>query len=99
MYIMASISRVVYVGMTNNLERRIQEHKHGTIAGFASKYRTTKLVYYEMFGSPHDAIACEKKVKGWLRAKKIALIKAANPMWRDLSRESGAPKDSSRSLL
>jgi putative endonuclease len=75
------------VGMTNNLLRRVDEHKEGAMKGFTSQYRTRKLVYYEVFDRPIDAIAREKEVKGWLRAKKIALIESINPAWRDLAFE------------
>jgi len=85
MYIMASISRNLYVGVTSNLERRVGEHKLAFFPGFTSKYKIKKLVYYETFHNPRDAIDREKHVKGWLRAKKIALIESANPTWRDLS--------------
>ena len=85
MYIMASISRVLYTGMTNNLARRVQEHKDGEVKGFTRKYKAHKLVYCETFGRPIEAIEREKQVKGWLRAKKVALIESVNTTWRDLS--------------
>ena len=86
MYIMANISRNVYVGMTNDFARRVQQHKEGAISGYTKRYKIKKLVYYATFNNPRDAIAAEKKVKGWLRAKKIALIESENPSWRDLAR-------------
>ncbi len=85
MYIMASISRALYTGMTNNLARRVQQHKDGQVRGFAAKYKTHKLVYYETFRRPIEAIEREKQVKGWLRARKVALIESVNPKWQDLS--------------
>ena len=86
-YIMASISRTLYVGVTSDLERRVQEHKSGLIQGFTKRYKIKKLVHYESFSNVRDAIAREKEIKGWLRAKKVALIEAENPTWRDLASE------------
>src|ERR1035437_2239186 len=82
---MASVSRVMYGGVTNDLERRIWEHKEKLIEGFTKKYNCTRLVWFEEFREIRDAIACEKRIKGLLRAKKIALIEEKNQYWRDLS--------------
>jgi putative endonuclease len=76
---------VLYTGVTNDLERRIYEHKNKIIDGFTKKYNVTKLVYYEMTEDVTAAIAREKQIKGWLRKKKNALIESMNPMWKDLS--------------
>jgi putative endonuclease len=84
-YIMASKSRVIYTGVTSNLQRRVYEHKNKLIPGFTSKYNVNRLVYYETTSEAKAAIAREKQIKGWLREKKIALIEADNPAWRDLS--------------
>ncbi len=84
-YIMTNKSRTLYTGVTNNLERRVGEHKSKAIPGFTSKYKITQLVYYEEGSDINVAIAREKQIKGWLRAKKIALIESINPEWRDLS--------------
>ena len=84
-YIMASISKTLYVGVTNDLGRRVPEHKSGEVEGFTSKYKARKLVYYETFNNPRDAIACEKRIKGLLRSKKIELIESMNPSWEDIS--------------
>ena len=84
-YIMASVSRVVYVGVTNDLERGVWEHKQREVGGFTKKYHCTKLVWFEEFREVRDAIGCERRIKGLLRAKKIALIEEKNPYWRDLS--------------
>ena len=84
-YIMTNRNRTLYIGMTNNLERRVHEHKHGLFPGFTSKYKMTQLVYYEVGDDVRAAIAREKELKGWLRAKKRALIEAMNPEWEDLS--------------
>lgn len=80
-------NRVLYTGVTNNLLRRIFEHKQGIIDGFTKKYKVKKLVFSEAFNNPTDAIAAEKKIKGWIRKKKIALIESQNPEWNDLSIE------------
>jgi len=89
-YIMASRSGVLYTGVTNNLERRVRQHKAGEVPGFTSKYRVTKLIYFERYTEVKEAIAREKEIKGWRRAKKITLIEDLNPDWTDLgSFESG----------
>ena len=84
-YIMASRSRVLYVGVTNDLARRVSEHKSGLVTGFTSRYRITRLVYFEEFADIRDAIAREKELKGWLRSRKLYLIESSNPTWEDLS--------------
>ncbi len=86
-YIMASPSRTLYTGVTNNLQRRVFEHKNKLIEGFSKKYNVALLVHHETFGEITDAIAREKQIKGWVRRKKIALIEASNPNWQDLSEE------------
>jgi len=83
-YIMASITKVLYIGMTNNLLRRVTEHKEGKHPGFSQKYQTKKLVFYEHFQYVNDAIAREKELKGWRREKKVKLIEDMNPLWHDL---------------
>jgi putative endonuclease len=75
----------IYVGVTNDLERRISEHKKKLIKGFTSRYNLDKLVYFEDFSDVEFAISCEKKIKGWVRKKKIELIELKNPSWVDLS--------------
>ena len=86
-YIMAGKYRTLYTGITNDLERRVYEHKHKLVAGFTSKYNINRLVYIETFNSARNAIRREKQIKGWLRAKKVALILSGNPAWRDLSED------------
>ena len=76
---------VLYTGVTNNLERRAFEHKNKIISGFTSKYNVSRIVYYDIFPDPESAISAEKKIKGWLRSKKLALIKKSNPNFDDLS--------------
>ncbi|MEG8947703.1 GIY-YIG nuclease family protein [Rosettibacter firmus] len=86
-YIMASKSKVIYTGVTNDIKRRVYEHKKKIIPGFTSKYNTTKLVYYEETKDIKTALAREKQIKGWLRRKKIELIEKENPLWEDLSKD------------
>lgn len=84
-YIMTNKSKTLYTGVTNNLERRVYEHKHKLIPGFTSKYKIDKLVYFEETTDINSAIKREKQIKGWLRKKKIELIESINPEWNDLS--------------
>ncbi|MGA2070747.1 MAG: GIY-YIG nuclease family protein [Sedimentisphaerales bacterium] len=84
-YIMTNANNTtLYTGVTNNLQRRVREHKNGIGSKFTSKYKITKLVFYESFTRIYDAIAAEKQVKAGSRAKKILLIESINPEWRDL---------------
>jgi putative endonuclease len=83
-YIMTNRSRTLYTGVTNDLHRRAYEHKHKLVPGFTAKYNIDRLVYFEETSDVAAAIAREKQIKGWLRAKKVALIEAANPQWNDL---------------
>ena len=87
MYIMASSSGTLYIGMTNNLGRRVDEHKEGRIDGFSKKYFCKKLVYYEHYQYVSDAISREKEIKKWRREKKHGLIKSINSRWKDLAEE------------
>ena len=86
-YVMASRTRVLYVGVTNDLMRRVWEHRTGTIAGFTRRYGVHRLVYYETIADPEDAIRREKQIKGWARVKKVAMIESFNSPWSDLARE------------
>ena len=86
-YIMTNSRRTLYIGVTNDLTRRVYEHKHKLADGFTRKYNVTWLVYYEVTADVESAIAREKQLKSWLRNKKIALIESENPQWRDLSAE------------
>ena len=86
-YVLSSRSRVLYIGVTNDLRRRVAEHKRKANAGFTSKYNVNRLVYFESTNDPRVAIEREKQLKGWLRAKKIRLIEGDNPTWRDLSED------------
>ena len=84
---LTSNSGTLYVGMTNDLHRRVYQHKHKIILGFTARYNVNRLVYFEIFKEPKQAIAREKQIKGWVRRKKIALIEEGNPTWRDLSED------------
>ena len=86
-YILTSKSCILYVGVTNNLERRIFEHRQKVVPGFTKKYNINRLMYFEVFENIRDAIAREKQIKSWRREKKVALIQATNPMWRDLTED------------
>jgi putative endonuclease len=88
-YILSNASRTLYVGVTNDLVRRVWEHKQGSIPGFTSKYHVTQLVWFEETINIAAAVAREKQIKSWLRAKKVALVSASNPKWRDLTAEEG----------
>jgi putative endonuclease len=84
---MASDHRTLYVGVTNDLERRLFEHREGLTRGFTRMYNCHRLVYFEATEDPVAAITREKEIKGWLREKKISLIETRNPEWKDLSDE------------
>ena len=87
-YILANWNnKVLYIGVTNNLERRVYEHRQELIDGFSKRYHTHKLVYYEQTGDVKAALEREKQLKGWRREKKNALIEAVNPEWKDLSED------------
>jgi len=84
-YIMANASRRLYIGVTNNLERRVWEHRSKKTEGFTKRYNLTLLVHIEEYPDPASAIAREKQLKGWLRTRKIYLIDENNPQWLDLA--------------
>lgn len=84
-YIMSNQSRTLYVGVTNNLEHRVRQHKSKTIAGFTARYNCTWLVFYEAFSNVNESIEWEKRIKGWTRAKKLSLIDEMNPQFEDLA--------------
>jgi putative endonuclease len=90
-YILASKSRTLYIGVTNNLEARIRQHRSGAFGGFTSDYNVHRLVYYERFTWVQMAIGREKQLKRWRREKKVFLIERENPTWEDLSAEWGKP--------
>lgn len=84
-YIMASRNRVLYIGVTNDLNRRVSEHRAGLGGWFSRTYRTHHLVYFETSSDPRAAIAREKQLKRWTRLRKQELIGRSNPEWRDLA--------------
>jgi len=84
-YIMTNRSGTLYTGVTNNLIRRVEEHKRQLVPGFTSRYCLDRLVHFEETGHIEEAIAREKQIKGWVRPKKLALVRASNPQWKDLS--------------
>ena len=84
-YLMASKSGVLYLGVTNNLSKRVFQHKQKLIPGFTQKYNVAKLVWFEPHSSIRAAISSEKEIKRWRRSKKVALIESLNPNWNDLS--------------
>ncbi len=90
-YIMASKSRVLYVGVTGFLMPRIIQHKTGEVDGFTRRYKVNRLVYYETFQYVNNAIARETEIKKWRREKKVALIEPSNPTWEDLAADWGNP--------
>src|SRR6266513_6359058 len=85
-YIMTNQSRVVlYTGVTNSLMRRVRQHQNGQTQGFTKTYKVNRLVYYECFDDPRDAIGREKEIKGWRREKKNTLVETKNPKWADIT--------------
>jgi len=86
-YIMANKGKMIYTGVTNNIERRVFEHKNSLTDGYTKKYQINKLVHCEMTDDVSAAISREKQIKGWLRKKKVALIESVNPKWEDLAKD------------
>ena len=84
-YILSSRSRVLYIGVTNDLAKRLWQHKNHVFAGFSAEYNVTRLVHFEETSDVREAIAREKEIKRWRREKKVALIESMNPHWNDLS--------------
>ncbi len=88
-YIMSSESGTLYTGVTNSLDRQVFEHKHHLVRGFTAKYDCNRLVWFDEWSDVRSAIAREKQIKGWTRAKKIELIEASNPHWNNLAENWG----------
>jgi len=86
-YILTNHSRTLYTGVTNDLPRRVDEHRKGHGSTFTGRYRITRLVYFEMTNDVTAAIQREKQIKGWRRERKIALVESINPGWNDLSEQ------------
>jgi putative endonuclease len=95
-HIMSNRSKTLYVGMTNNLMRRVREHKEDRASDFTSRYKLDRLIYFERFEGVRNAIEGEKEIKGLLRIKKIALVVSVNPTWADLSKSGSSIIRSSR---
>jgi putative endonuclease len=90
-YIMADRSRVLYVGVTSDLYQRVQQHRKGVFEGFTSRYACNRLVWFQRFTGPKEAISREKQIKRWRREKKVLLIEQENPTWLDLAADWGLP--------
>jgi putative endonuclease len=86
-YMMANVSRMIYVGVTSDLEKRVSQHKDNEFAGYTQKYNLKRLVYCESFGDIRAAIEREKQLKGWVRSRKVAFIRRSNPKWQDLGED------------
>jgi putative endonuclease len=84
-YILASITGVLYTGVTARLAHRIVQHRQKMVEGFTSRYNVLRVVYWEHYDDIRGAIGREKQIKGWSRAKKIALVEAKNPKWKDMA--------------
>jgi putative endonuclease len=97
-YIMASKSRRIYTGVTNNIDRRVAQHKRGEIEGFTQGYKINRLVYLEKYQYVQTAIRREKQIKGWDRVRRVALIERENPTWDDLATENGVSPSCRSSL-
>ena len=87
-YIMTNATRTLYIGVTNDLLKRVYEHKGKLTGGFTKKYNVTWLAYYEVTTDVYTALTREKQLKKWSRGKKVALIESLNPRWRDLAQDS-----------
>ena len=90
-YIVASRSHTLYIGITSGIEKRVQQHRDGTFEGFSSQYNCNRLVHLERYSDVHRAIGREKQLKRWSRSKKITFIERENPTWHDLSEGWGKP--------
>ena len=90
-YIIASRTRVLYIGVTSSIEARVQQHRNKSFEGFTADYHCNRLVWYQSYDNPGSAIAREKQLKRWVREKKLALIEKTNPTWIDLSEDWGQP--------
>ena len=86
-YIMASLTGTFYIGVTGNLHKRVFQHKFHHYEGFTARYEVVRLLYFESYDDVHKALAREKQLKGWSRAKKTALFERRNPQWKDLAAE------------
>jgi putative endonuclease len=94
-YILSNKSKTLYIGVTNDLQRRIYEHKHNLIDGFTKKYNLTSLIHFETFNNMRDAIKREKQLKNWHREWKINLIESINSDWKDFSEDFNSDPETS----
>ena len=96
-YLLTNLSGTLYTGVTNDIQRRMYEHKNKLVEGFTKRYNIDMLVYYEVTSDIGEALTRERQIKAWRRSKRIGLIESANPQWRDLSEGwySSPPPDSS----
>jgi putative endonuclease len=97
-YILASRSRTIYVGVTRSLKKRVPEHREGRAPGFTARYRIYRLVYFETYRDAHAAINRGKELKTWRRERKVALIEERNPTWADLAEAWFAPYPSKKQI-
>ena len=97
-YILASKSRVLYVGVTGFLMSRVMQHKTGEVDSFTQRYKVNRLVYFETFQYVNNAIARETEIKKWRREKKVALIEPSNPTWEDLAADWGEPIQTNKQI-
>jgi len=95
-YILSNSGRMLYIGITNDLKRRLHEHRNKQVPGYTRQYNIARLVYFESTPNVNAAIVREKQIKGWTRAKKLALVETQNPRWADYS--EGWDEDSSRQV-
>ena len=86
-YILSNDTGTIYTGVTNNLLRRVDEHKRGAVEGFTKRYKIHRLIYFEETNNIYDALEREKQIKGWTRKKKLDLVRTINPTFEDLSNE------------
>jgi len=86
-YILSSNTGTLYTGVTNNLLRRMDEHKRGNLEGFTKKYKVNRLIYFEETGNIYEALEREKQIKGWTRKKKLDLVRTLNPKFEDLAKD------------
>ena len=98
-YFMTNRSGTLYTGVTDDLERRVQEHKMSATPGFTSAYKANRLLYYEVYGDIRDAIAREKQLKGWRRSRKLELVESENPRWLDLAADWFSDEDLSSAVV
>jgi putative endonuclease len=98
-YILSNRSHILYIGVTNGLRKRVQQHRKGTPASFTARYKIDRLVYFERYQYINNAIAREKELQHWTRAQKIALIESMNPTWEELMPEELSPSEHAKTQI